>query len=432
MSYSITIVSPAEREVIIRKATQSPMKFEDFHYLRNTLISLPVIRISIDLPIYRMENFRTFTNQKEHITKEKLSQSFFAMGQESERAQQVQHGILSSLARKGKDGSVTPVVDVLRKDKQREFLLVTSNGTVVNGNRRLAAMRELYRENTTETESFSHVNVMVLPPDVTLNEIVDIEASLQGKPETKLDYDWIGDAKLISCEVDIHRSISNVAKRLNRNEKDIKNAIQALAEADLYLKEWVKAEGEYNRVKDDAEQFFKDLPKRLEGKNMQLENASRAIAWALFDNRERLPSRIYDFNAAFGKLASDVLDRLSNNLGIATEQGEDGSDDGEFMIAIGNDEDVINYDAVIESLKDPNNDDAISALIDACQDSIETEKGQKSGDAALKAVSQAHSKMISIDLSRAHPKTFPGIIKQLDAIAMITKRLKEFLDNINK
>ena len=128
MSYSITIVSPAERETIIRKATQSPMKFEDFHYLRNTLIPLPVIRIDIALPIYRMENFRTFTNQKEYITKEKLPQTFFSMGQESERAQQVQHEILSSLARKGKDGSVTPVLDVLRKDKQREFLLITSNG----------------------------------------------------------------------------------------------------------------------------------------------------------------------------------------------------------------------------------------------------------------------------------------------------------------
>ena len=293
-------------------------------------------------------------------------------------------------------------------------------------------MRELYDEDTTETASFSHVNVMVLPPDVTLNEIVDIEASLQGKPETKLDYDWIGDAKLISCEVDIHKSIPNVAKRLNRNEKDIKNAIQALAEADLYLKEWVKAEGEYNRVKDDAEQFFKDLPKRLEGKDMQLENASRAIAWALFDNRDRLPSRIYDFNAAFGKLASEVLDRLSNNLGIAIDQGETTAEDEDFLIAIDNDDELVNYDGVIESLKDPNNDDAITALIDACQDSIETEKGQRSGDAALKAVSQAHSKMISIDLSRANPKTFSGITKQLDAIAAITKRLKESLDNLTK
>jgi len=432
MGYTITIISPAERETTIRKATQSPMKLEDFYYLRNTRIPLPVIRIDIKLPIYRMENFRTFTNQKEFITKEKLPQDFFIKGQESERAQQIQHEILSSLARKGKDGTVTPVLDVLRKDKQREFLLVTTSGIVVNGNRRLAAMRELYDEDTPETDSFSHVNVMVLPADVTLNEIVDIEASLQGKPETKLDYDWIGDAKLISCEVDIHKSISNVAKRLNRNEKDIRNAIQALAEADLYLKEWVKAEGEYNRVKDDAEQFFKDLPKRLEGKDMQLENASRAIAWALFDNREKLPSRIYDFNAAFGKLAPDVLDRLSNNLGIATEQGSPSYDDGEFMVDIENDDEFVSYDALIESLKDKNNEDAINALIDACQESIETEKGQKSGDAALRAVSQAHSKLISVDISRANAKTFPGIIKQLDSIATITKRLRDSLDNLNK
>lgn len=429
--YHITIKSPAERAALINKAVQTPLKYEDFYYLRSTLYPLPVIRIAIDVPIYRMENFRTFTNQKEYVAKEKLASDFFLKGQESESVQQIQHQLLSSLARKGKDGSVTPVIDVLRKDKQQEFLLITSNGVTVNGNRRLAAMRELYNENTAVTASFSHVNVMVLPADVTADEIVDIEASLQGKPETKLDYDWIGDAKLISKQLDIHKSFYNVAQRLNRGEKDIRNTIQALAEADLYLKEWARAEGEYDRIKEDAEQFFKDLPKRLEGKGEQLKSASRAIAWSLFDNREKLPSRIYDFNAAFGKLASDVLDRFSNNLGISTEQHDGDLLEENFLIDIGSDEEDITYDDVIETLKD-GDEEIIGALIDACQDSIETEKGQKSGDAALKAISQAHSKLASIDLTRANPKTYQAINKQIEAIAALTVKLRENLDLLLK
>jgi hypothetical protein len=375
-----------------------------------------------------MENFRTFTDQKEYLSKEKISADFFLKGQESESAQQIQHKILSSLAKKGKEGSITPVIDVLRKDKQQEVLLITVNGIVVNGNRRLAAMRELFSENTPETSSFNYVNVMVLPADTSAEEIIDIEASLQGKPETKLDYDWIGEAQLISSQLNIHKSTYNVAQRLNRTEKDIKNAMQALAEAELYLKEWVKAEGEYSRVKEDAEQFFKDLPKRLEGKDSQLENASRAIAWTLFDNRGKLPSRLYDYNAAFGKLASDVLDRFSNNMGIPTGR-EDSNSDGDFDIDINMDDDVASYEDIITALKE-NNEDVIEGLIEACIDSIEVDKGQKSGDAALKSISQAHSKITSVDLARANPNTYSAISKQLEAIASIVTRLKDSLSNL--
>ena len=75
--YHITIKSPAERAALINKAVQTPLKYEDFYYLRSTLYPLPVIRIAIDVPIYRMENFRTFTNQKEYVAKEKLASDFF-------------------------------------------------------------------------------------------------------------------------------------------------------------------------------------------------------------------------------------------------------------------------------------------------------------------------------------------------------------------
>lgn len=431
MQYQVSILSPLEREALIKKAVQSSEKEEEFWDFRNELSNLPVIRISINVPIYRMENFRTFTDQQEFITLDKKSSTFFSKGQENESVQQKQHEILLELAKKGKDGSITPVIDVLRKNRQREPLLITTTGIVVNGNRRLAAMRELFSEGISETASFSHVNVMVLPADATTNEILDTEASLQGKQETKLDYDWIGDAKMIAQQVSIHKSTFTVSQRLNRNEKDIKNAIQALAEADLYLKEWANAVGEYSRIKDDAEQFFKDLPKRLEGKETQLENASRAIAWSLFENRDKLDRRIYDFNPAFGKLASDVLDRFASSVGIATDQKDDDDSDDEFDVNIGTEEGTISYDLLIETLKEKDNAETISALIEACQDAIESDKGQKSGDAALSAISQAHSKLISVDLNRASAATYDRISKQLDGIENLTVKLKSTLDSLS-
>lgn len=431
MPYEIKNISPAEREAIIRKSSEASTRHETFRHFRNTVSSFPVIRIGINVPIYRMDNFRTFTNQKEFLRKEALESNYFSRGQEKDSVQQIQHRLLLALAKKGKEGSVTPVFDVLRKDKQQEALLITSSGVVVNGNRRLAAMRELFSENTLDTASFSHIDVMVLPADASEEDIIDIEASLQAMPETKLAYDWIGDAKLISMQVSIHKSNYSVAERLQRPEKEIKSSLQALVEAELYLKEWVKVEGDYSRVKDDAEQFFKDLPKSLQGKDRELENASRVIAWILFDNKDKLPSRIYDFNSAFGKLASDVLDRFSKAIGIEDSDISESEGD-DFSIDIIEEDDQISYKSTIDVLKQPDNEEAVKALIECCQDAMETERGQKSGDSALKAINQSHSKMASVDLLRANPNTYMAIERQLDAIATIIAKLSVTMTSLKK
>lgn len=431
MSYTIKLNARSEREAMINKSVENPLKLIDFYDFRNAKYQLPEIRIDINIPIYRMENFRTFTDQKEYIANNEKDSGFFIKGQESESCQQIQHELLASLSRKGKSESVTPVIDVLRKEKQREAILISSTGVVINGNRRLAAMRELLEEDPAANSDFTHINCMVLPADATAEEILDIEASLQAKPETKLDYDWIGDGQLISKLLAGGRTTSDLSEKLNRSKKEIENSVQALAEAEMYLKDWAHAPGEYSRIRDDAEQLFKDLPKRLDGKDQALQSASRAIAWSLFENRDKLPGRIYDFNAAFGGLASDVLERLSESLGIECVASPDESDES-FSIEI-DDEDQVVYDSLIEALQDEESkEDAVDALIEACQGAIETEKGQKSGEAALKAITQAHSKLAGVDLSAALPKTYPGIRKQLEAINALSNKLLGDLSNYEK
>lgn len=433
MAYNISLMSPADRRFIINNSVEASSKTEDFYDYRNTRKELKVIRVAIDLPIYRIENFRTFTDQSEYIKEKNLALNFFRAGQESESIQQLQHEILANLARKGKDSSINAVIDVLRKEKQREPLLITTDGVVVNGNRRLAAMRELSTENTTDNDAFQYIDVMVLPNDATPDDILDIEASLQGKPETKLEYDWIGDAQLVKSQLNIHKSFSNVSRRLNRSERDIKNTLLALNEADLYLKEWKENEGNYLLVKEDAEQFFKDLPKHLDGKNSQLENISRTIAWRLFENKDMLPGRIYDFNAAFGKLAEDVVNRFSEKMGLDDIYISSDDDDDSFSINIEETSQEKNYEPIIETLKDRENEEALSFLVESVIDSIESAKGQKSGDAALKAVQQANSKLASVDLSKANPETYPVIEKQLEHIHKLTEKIQvkisELLEN---
>ncbi|MDX8458391.1 ParB/RepB/Spo0J family partition protein [Mesorhizobium humile] len=417
MTYSVKILPRADREAMIKKHLASPQGEEDFYDFRSQKTKLKVIRVDINLPVYRMENFRTYTDQQEHIAKEKLDADYFLKGQELQTVQQQQHEILKRLSAKG------PIIDVLEKDGQREPILISSTGVVINGNRRLAALRELGTE---------YVDCMVLPADATADEIVDIEANLQAKPETKLDYDWIGDAQLINRLIHMGRSTKDVADRLNRGENDIKNALQALAEADIYLRDWAAAPGEYSRVRDDAGQLFKDLPKLVAGKDQALQQGSRAIAWSLFENRDKLPGRIYAFNPAIGKLAADVLERLSEELDVPITAGFEEGNGGGFAIDFG-EENEVNYTALIDRLQaDATKDEAVDTLVEACQAAIDAQAGKNSTKAALKAITQAHSKLASVDVSTAAPNTRPGMLKQLESISALVTKLKDKINDSAK
>jgi ParB-like chromosome segregation protein Spo0J len=415
MTFTVKVIPRADREAMIKKHLESPQGEEDFYDFRSQKTKLKVIRTDINLPVYRMENFRTYTDQNEYIAKEKLDPNYFLKGQELQSVQQKQHEILKKLSETRK-GKVPLIGDVLEKDGQRERLLISSTGVVINGNRRLSALRELGTE---------YVDCMVLPADATADEIVDIEANLQAKSETKLDYDWIGDAQLINRLVHMGRSTKEIAERLNRTKADIENSLQALVEADIYLKDWAEAPGEYSRVRDDAGQLFKDLPKLVSGKDQALQQGSRAIAWALFENRDRITGRVYAFNPAIGKLAADVLQRLSEELDIPITSDEDAGGDDGLEVDFG-ETDEVNYTPLIERLRnEETKDESVDALVEACQAAIDSQAGKNSTKAALKAITQAHSKLASVDISTAASGTYHGMLKQLESIAALIGKLQD-------
>jgi hypothetical protein len=426
VSYQVRMQGPAIREAKIAASAQASTETRDFYDFRNQKMQLKLVRVAQEIIIYRMENFRTYIDQHSYIIREKLPSDFFLSGQENESVQQLQHEILAKLARKGVADSVTPVLDVLRAEKQREPILISSRGVVVNGNRRLAAMRELYDEDRTAFSEFSHVDCLVLPADATPEEIVDIEARLQAKPETKLDYDWIGDALLVQKLVDLGRTTPQVAERLNRKPPEIRNSLAALGEAKLYLKDWAKSEDDYTLVRD-AEQFFKDLPGLVQGKEQGLADASRVIAWNLFDNREQLDDRLYAFNVVIGKSAAEVLDRVASELGIGLTN-ESPEEDGGFDVDIDAGEATISYRPIIDALQDADKkDEAVQTLIEVSRGVIESERGRKSKGAALKAIITANARLSEVDLSRADSSSYSAIDRQLEQIGKRVAELRATL-----
>ena len=62
----------------------------------------------------------------------------------------------------------------------------------------------------------------------------------------------------------------------------------------------------------------------MQGKEQGLADASRVIAWNLFENRDQLDERLYAFNVVFGKNAAEVMDRVADRLGIPLSGDADG------------------------------------------------------------------------------------------------------------
>ena len=436
--YSINTVAQHQRRERITIAVNESSKTYTFHEFQNRQTELQLIRLEISLPIYRMTNYRTVTAQLRHIKDHSRPVDYFSVGQENESAQQAQHEILTKFANKGRDVSITPIMEELKSEEQREPLIITRDGVVVNGNRRLAAMRELFNEQPRDYRRFSHVLCAVLPSDVTPEEIREIEVRLQMQPETKLPYGWIDEAKAIKDMLDSGHTKAHVVSLMKKKTKTIERTVQALHEVDIYLKEYVCEPNDYNRV-DGAEQFFKDLAKALESKQGNDLEISRRIAWALISNVGDLSRRVYEYNFSFEKNNNDVVRQLSSRLGL--EQGNtpdengqssgNGDDDLEIDIGVGDDQNEPLTQLLDRFDDSDQRDRTTSELINTCESVYEQRRIGAVGLRALTNIEVANKKLQEVDLTNADPATYGEINTQLQSVKERCESLYISLESVH-
>ena len=199
---------------------------------------------------------------------------------------------------------------------------------------------------------------------------------------------------------------------------------RALAEVDLYLKEWLGESGKYHLV-EDAEQFFNDLARALVGKEGDALEARRRIAWGLISRSKELKNRVYSYNFSFDRQTDDVVASLCSRLNLNAP----GADENEAEDAGGDDEDIevdIDYeesngpsfDAVIRAFDDPSQrDEVVSELIAVCDSLRERQRQGKAGRRALESVQAANRHLQEVDLSKADPVTYESLERQLRSVS---------------
>ena len=422
-----------DRQTTIRDAVAATTAKHRFREYQNRPTDLPAVRLDINLPIYRMANFRTRTTQLRHIYDHRLTDDFFRVGEENQSAQTVQHAILVEFANQGRDGSIVPIMGELETEEQREPLLITSEGVVVNGNRRLAAMRELLTRDRSRFRHFSHADCAVLPTNITPEEILEIEVRLQMQAETKLPYGWIEEAIAIREMYYSGKNTAHVATLMKKKPREVETAERALTEADIYLKDWCREPNRYEHV-EDAQQFFGDLAKAVNGLEGDMLEMKRRIAWMLLSNQHKLEGRIYGYRFSFEGQTEEVVSALSERLGIddtGTSNGS-GTNDGDDSLDIDFGETENGTDAplqdLIEVFDDPAARETVATeLADVCITISQRNRQQSVGNQALGAIRTANTKLMSVDLSKAEPGTYGPIGAQLSAVRSRVESLEEEL-----
>ncbi len=296
-----------------------------FAPLRGGYEAAPVVEVPEALLVYRVENGRLIAELEEHARTKGVDLAGLRARQETLEVQRLLHGFLADKAASAEG----PILQELAEAGQQvEPLLITADGVLINGNRRLAAMRTLLARDPERYASFSAISAAVLPADVTPAEIEAAEAALQMAPETKLAYGWINRRlKLRRQRQELGISDADIARAYRMKEpSQIDAELGELALAEAYLDLFAKAPGRYSLVAD-AELLFVGLHAQLHRMAPSVAELWTLAGMAMIHGRTAIQGpfgRQFPFADPIpGQLPLLAIRRLAEEQGIVTTGGGD-------------------------------------------------------------------------------------------------------------
>jgi hypothetical protein len=387
---------------------------------QNTEIMLQVYRVPIDLPKYRLANGRTQAAQEEYLaTHTDCGADFFTRDGESEEAQHVQHLLLKELL-KGSDPE-TNLIKFFTSNKQDEPLILSDDGYVVNGNRRLCSFRELFYGDRVKFSHFSHVEAMVLPP-CDVRDIDELEARLQIQPDIKQQYTWVAKACMLRMRQRQHGySNETLASLCVMDPKDVGEALDMLAAADEYLKNRNK-DKQYHLVQKKEYAFRQMQKARKKLKKPDERDLFTQVCYTLIDGGEidgRLYSLIPEVAVYLPKIAKELPEHM--NVSEPVQERSDTSYD-----IFGSQESGMSEVAQAVSVGDNH-----LAVVEVVKDVIQTEKNnerqKKKAGVVLEELSKASAALLAaINCISAESKS-TGVEDQIKSIEDSVRRLRKWL-----
>ena len=243
---SVPVVRPPavqERHRAIAEALEQAGDATHFVPGEEGYLELPVVTVASNWLVYRADNGRILSELADAAQAQGTTMAALKAERDSEAVQRLLHDLLADKAR---DPEGPIYQELARHGRQTEPLLIARDGLVVNGNRRLAAMRELAAEDPGRYEGFTTIRAAVLPENLDREQLEYIEAALQMAPELKLGYSWINRRlKLREHARDLGRERVVAAYGFaDADQVDVE--LDELSLAEEYL-EWFGESGHYRR-----------------------------------------------------------------------------------------------------------------------------------------------------------------------------------------
>jgi hypothetical protein len=275
-----------------------------------------IISVDVDYLMFRIENSRTIRQQLRFLRDHPTLPKTLFNDPESSQAQDAQENILIAMI----NTTGQEFLRDLQLRGQDDPAIITYDGYIVNGNRRVAALKRLGER---------YIDCVILPKDANPRDIYELEQQLQISQDFKENYHWINELINISQGIKDKRygyKEEQQAQRLRVSRPEVESKLRMMDLVDSFLI-WKKISKEYDYSKlDDAEQVFKDLEKAVK-KYKNDDKKRQEFTNAVFNLIEERPSRgrlyehvknlIRDFDQIYERVAPDF--KSNNNVMPASD-----------------------------------------------------------------------------------------------------------------
>lgn len=251
--FKVEVEDISKRKRIIKENLKHRPEYKGPFQVKGKFKNYPVVKLDIRIPVYHLNNGRTREKQRSYIIKNNKNEKFFENGQENNNQQRIQHQILFELSQE----STANIYNELKKSinfREDAPLLADSNGMLINGNRRLAAIRELYQSNADKYKNFRTVPCAIIEENLSDIDIKEIENNIQVKRELKADYSWISLCLEIKDERKrLNRSFKEIGASMDFPEDKVERYFNLTSLIDKCLEEDHKSKGNYELIKDQKQ-----------------------------------------------------------------------------------------------------------------------------------------------------------------------------------
>ncbi|SRR5216684_2304112 len=382
----------------------------------------PILRVSIKLPKYRLSNGRTASAQEEYLAKHpERPRDLFEQDPELLEVQEIQHQLLLPLAKNAEllETFKDPAV------KQVDPILLDERGFVVNGNRRLAAWRQLLAEDSKKYGHFAYIDVVVLPY-CDEKEIDRLEAAYQIQKDIKADYTWDAKANMMLHKRKLHNfSDKEIGELYGMKESDVRELIDMRAYAADYLHSRGK-DNYWSAVSDDEFAFRKIVTSRARIASAGEQELFKQAAFTLIDDSSVVGGRLYDAIPNVQEHIAVIKDRLQAHFNVQTA-----ANDGNLESLFGGNAPVgsaIDIPLAVEIQKPENSEATRTIIVDVLESQRQIKKDAKNAYALVRYLADANARVGTAVSQCLKPESnTAGVESQLAELEAKIKQVRDWL-----